>query len=217
MEIRKRILSLLAVGAICIPMVATAYASEVDTDGTAKEGGAFTFSLTGNNPYSFGTGVITTDEGKELRINRSLKWNDTSAYNPTGFNLQLTATNLTTGDSENGYYIDNENLFIRASSTPAELCTLSQDPVLGEIQGNNDFQEFDSTKQLVHPGGSNDPGSSLDGAVNVVAASDGRGCGETSLGTRLTLFIPAGSYTAGGEAEYVGTLTLSNTLAPDED
>jgi hypothetical protein len=48
--------------------------------------------------------------------------------------------------------------------------------------------------------------------VTMLSADSGRGCGAVVGIFGYTLYVPAGTYTGEGDADYTGTLTLTNSF-----
>src|SRR5699024_8853150 len=173
-----------------------------------NEGGELEFHLW-SGALTFDAATVDTVEGDQVRLSENknsrviLQINDSNAYNSTGYDLQVTATQLTADDT---HFIDNENLTVQyATTNKASSCLGNSAP---PVEGGNAYQTVTLGPSTVTP---------LSGAVQLAKADAGRGCGYFLASYTWLLNVPAGTYTGGGNAVYNGSITVSNVAGVGEN
>jgi hypothetical protein len=179
------------------------------TNSTVNEIGNFTFSLWGP-AIAFTPASVSSTQSQDVNmaeptsglVHRVFMVNDNHSYNPDGYSLSISATNLTSGS----YFIENSNLSVKnIGGGPHSSCLYPYAPYNTEV-GGNPYQTV-----TIHPFASY---VALTSPVAIVDGGIGRGCRNFQINLDFDLHVPAGTYTGGGTATYTGTVTITNTLAP---
>lgn len=223
MNLKKTVLSMLAVAALTIsvaaPMPVLAEGSTgTSTTTTVNEDGAFWYYLH-PEPLVWGNvdspGVTTTVNWTPSDVlGAPVFWNNGYSHDPDGFALTLSATDLVSG----GYTIESENLSVMRYAQAYGNCSVNAPtpsftglfnvgttyPLTPEVGGNEFMVETwisSNSRQSFGEGV----------AVEVVDATAGRGCGLAEIDLSWGLSVPAGTYTGGDSAVYTGSVTLTAT------
>ncbi len=189
--------ALLVLGSVTSTAVAD---DQAEGSTTINEGGTFRYWIQ-EDTVSFGTQSVSTTTGGTLTTTggTNLEVIEQRTSSP-GWTLQLTASDFTTGDGEDAYFIDNDNLSISSTHlTPFQSCLSANPPA--EV-GNNEYQ---NVALLTAP-------QSLSTPVNLAVAGEGRGCNRFIFLTRYQLDVPPGTATG----LYTSDLTLTNIVEEPE-
>jgi plastocyanin len=215
MKLKRLIASAFAAAAIVASFAAPlAIAQDTTSSGqptssTVNEIGNFTFGLNGP-AIAFQPAGVSSSVSQTVNLawpndsypHRVFNVNDQHSYNPVGYSLSITATNLTSGD----YFIDKSNLSVKnVGGGPHSSCLYAVAPY-NTVVGGNAYQV------VTYAPGIQAGYVSLSTQHDIVSAGAGRGCRSFQINLDFRLLVPAGTYTGGGSAVYSGTVTITNTL-----
>ncbi len=186
MNLKKTLLSLFAATALTLSFAMPAVQAGTTSQQTSvnvNEAGEFDLHL--ESGFQFGGTDVAADDGDSSISNWTvLKVTDLRTSSP-GFNVHVTASNLTNGE----YYIENSNITWNVQLLNGEY---PDNPVVG----NNSIQNISINE------GNHSMGSSL----FVTSGDEGRGVGVNRIGGQATLTVPGGTATG----PYTGSLTVED-------
>lgn len=204
MNLKKSLVSFVGAAALMTSMLAPVMAADTTSDDatsnvTVNEGGSFNFNLWSSS-ITFNVATISSPTGQTVAMsgdNHAVLFIEDSRTSSPGYKLQMSATNLTSGST---YFIEAANLSVRHSGGGVHSsCRWSGSPA---PVGGNSFQTH-----TLHLGSSYVP---LSSGVDLISASDGRGCDWGSGGFQENyswqLHVPAGTATG----VYSGDVTVSS-------
>lgn len=177
---------------------------QTTSQASVADGGSFTFSIWGP-AVSFSLATVSTNTTQTVSLDgdnhRRIDVTDEYSYNPDGWTLQMTASDLETADG--AYSIDNDNLSVWRQTGGLSWSCLAGTlpPGMTPEVGGNEFQDITFNLGSTH--------MPLSGAVPMLTGGIGRGCGTIQNGYGFELVVPAGTYTGGGTAVYTGDIIVS--------
>jgi hypothetical protein len=209
MNLKKTVLSSLAVVALSLSMASPiAFAAEgnsVDGKVGVNEVGTFNFNLWGNQAPNFGTVDLDTTTGDQVLPTKSqqVDYHETRTSSP-GWTIQLTATDFEAND-ESGHSIPASYLTVGAGSPYAGAWFSCLKSSAVENTDNPFARPTVPTAQ-----------ANLAGAVSILDADEGRGCGHFFQKLTWGMTVPQGTYTGGDATTFVSDITISTMAEAGE-